>query len=198
MDLKNKKKYANFNTNNLHVVGYSHPINKIVTLSELKKHIHTDKNNKNAIPYVTSYYKKTWGFCLSQNQLKNIKNKKYKVIIESYFKKGFMDYGEILFKGRSNKEILFSSYICHPSMANNELSGPVVNVALMHYLNNLKNKKYSYRFVFVPETIGSIAYINRNLKKLKNNVLAGFIINCAGDNRDFSFVKTTQKKTFAA
>ena len=88
---------------------------------------------------------------MSQNQLKNIKNKKYKVIIESYFKKGFMDYGEILFKGRSNKEILFSSYICHPSMANNELSGPVVNVALMHYLNNLKNKKYSYRFVFVQK-----------------------------------------------
>ena len=197
LDLKNKKKYANFDLNNLHIVGYSHPINKIITINELKKHIHTDKNNKNAIPYVTSYYKKNWGFCMSQNQLKNIKKKKYKVVIDSSFKKGVMDYGEIVLKGKSKKEILFSSYICHPSMANNELSGPVINTALIHYVNNLKNRKYSYRFVFVPETIGSIAYINKNLKKLKKDLLAGFIINCAGDDRDYSFVQTPQKNTFA-
>ena len=197
LDLKKKKKYANFNENNLHVVGYSQPINKTISLNELKKHIHVDKKNKNAIPYVTSYYKKTWGFCLSQNQLKSLKNKKYKIVIDSSFKNGVMDYGETLLKGKSEKEILFSCYICHPSMANNELSGPVISAALIQYLNNLKNKKYSYRFVFVPETIGSIAYINRNLKKLKKNVLAGFIINCAGDTRDYSFVQTPEKNTFA-
>ena len=134
---------------------------------------------------------------MSQNQLKNIKKKKYKVVIDSSFKKGVMDYGEIVLKGKSKKEILFSSYICHPSMANNELSGPVINTALIHYVNNLKNRKYSYRFVFVPETIGSIAYINKNLKKLKKDLLAGFIINCAGDDRDYSFVQTPQKNTFA-
>ena len=197
LDLKNNKKYADFSKNNLHVVGYSHAINKIIPVSELKKHIHIDKDNKNAIPYVTSYYKRTWGFCLSQNQLKSIKNKKYKVVIDSSLKNGVMDYGETLIKGKSKKEILFSSYICHPSMANNELSGPVIIASLIHYLNNLKNKKYSYRFVLVPETIGSIAYINRNLKKLKKNVLAGFIINCAGDNRDYSFVHTPEENTFA-
>lgn len=197
LDLKNKKKYANFNKNNLHIVGYSHPINKIISLEELKKHIHTDKKNKNAIPYVTSYYKKTWGFCLSQNQLKSIKNKKYKVVIDSSLKDGVMNYGETLIKGKSKKEILFSCYICHPSMVNNELSGPVISAALIHYINSLKNKKYSYRFAFVPETIGSIAYISRNLKQLKKNVFAGFVINCAGDSRDYSFVQTPLKNTFA-
>ena len=197
LDLKNNKKYANFNENNLHIVGYSKPINKTITLDELKRHIHVDKKNKDAIPYVTSYYKKTWGFCLSHNQLKNIKNKKYKVVIDSSFKNGVMDYGETLIKGRLKKEILFSAYICHPSMANNELSGPVINAALINYVNNLKNKKYSYRFIFNAETIGTIAYINKNLKKLKNNILAGFVINCAGDNRSYSFVQTPQENTFA-
>ena len=197
LDLKNNKKHANFNVNNLHIVGYSQPINRIITLDELKKHIHTDKNNKNAIPYVTSYYKRTWGFCLSQKQLKSIKKKRYKVVIDSSFKDGVMDYGETLLKGKSKKEILFSSYICHPSMVNNELSGPVISAALIHYINNLKNRKYSYRFVFVPETIGSIAYINKNLKKLKNDILAGFIINCAGDEKNYSFVHSPEKNTFA-
>tara|TARA_X000000950_G_scaffold96176_1_gene121423 strand:- start:17681 stop:18979 length:1299 start_codon:yes stop_codon:yes gene_type:complete len=197
LDTKNNKKYADFSKNNLHLVGYSHAINKIIPLNKLKKHIHIDKANKNSIPYVTSYYKRTWGFCMSQNQLRSIKNKKYKVVIKSSLKDGVMDYGETLIKGKSKKEILFSSYICHPSMANNELSGPVIIASLIHYINSLKNKKYSYRFVLVPETIGSIAYINRNLKKLKKNVLAGFVINCAGDNRNYSFVQTPEKNTFA-
>ena len=197
LDLEKKTKYANFEKNNLHVVGYSEPINKIVNYSELKKHIHTDEKNKNAIPYITSYYKRTWGFCMSQNQLKKMNNKKYHVYIDSSFKNGVMDYGEIVFKGKSKKEIFFSTYICHPSMANNELSGPVINVALIDYVKSIKSRKYSYRFIFIPETIGSIAYINKNLKKLKNDMLAGFVINCAGDERDYSFVHTPQKDTFA-
>ena len=197
LDLKNNKKHANFESNNLHVVGYSQPINKIISLNDLKKHIHVDKKNKNAIPYVTSYYKKTWGFCLSQNQLRSLKNNKYKVVIDSSYKNGVMDYGETYIKGKSKKEIFFSTYLCHPSMANNELSGPVINFALINYINDLKNRKYSYRFVFVPETIGSIAYINKNLKNMKNNLLAGFVINCAGDEREYSFVHTPEKNTFA-
>jgi len=197
LDLKNNKKYADFNVNNLHIVGYSKPINKTITLNELKKHIHVDSNNKDAIPYVTSYYRKTWGFCLSQKQLRNIKNEKYKVVIDSSFKNGVMDYGETLIKGKSKKEILFTSYICHPSMVNNELSGPVINAALINYVSSLKSKKFSYRFVFVPETIGSIAYIHKNLKKLENDMMAGFVINCAGDNRDYSYVQTPQTNTLA-
>lgn len=197
LDLKNNKKYANFNKNNLHIVGYSQSVNKTISIDQLKKHIHTDKKNKKAIPYVTSYYKKTWGFCMSQNQLKSIKNSKYKVVIDSSLKNGVMDYGETILEGKSKKEILFSTYVCHPSMVNNELSGPVINAALIHYVNNLKNKKYSYRFVFVSETIGSIAYISKNLNKLKKNLLAGFVINCAGDDRNYSFIQTPQKNTFA-
>ena len=198
LDLKNNKKYADFKENNLHIVGYSQPINKIISLEELKKHIHTEEKNKNAIPYVTSYYKKNWGFCLSHNELKKLKNNKYKVLIESSFlKNGSMDYGESLLKGRTKKEIFFTSYICHPSMVNNELSGPVINTALIHYINSLKNRKFTYRFVFGSETIGSIAYINKNFDKLNKNMLAGFVVNCAGDNRDFSFVQTPEKNTFA-
>lgn len=197
LDLKNNKKHANFEINNLHIVGYSQPINKNININELKKYIHIDKKNKNAIPYVTSYYKKTWGFCLSQNQLKKLKNKNYKVFIDSSFKDGVMNYGETFLKGKSKKEILFSSYLCHPSMANNELSGPVINAALINYVNSLKKRKYSYRFVFVPETIGSIAYINKNIRKLKKDLLAGFVINCAGDERDYSFVQTPEENTFA-
>jgi aminopeptidase-like protein len=108
-----------------------------------------------------------------------------------------MDYGETLVKGKSKKEIFFSCYLCHPSMVNNELSGPVISTALIKYLNSLKNRKFSYRFVFVPETIGSIAYINKNIKKLKDNMISGFVINCAGDNRDYSYVQTPQKDTLA-
>lgn len=197
LDLNKNKKYANFSENNLHVVGYSEPVNKIVTLKELKKHIYTDKINKNAIPYITSYYKKTWGFCLSEEELKKLKSERYKVVIRSSFKKGVMNYGESVFKGKSKKEILFTSYICHPSMVNNELSGPVIISALIDYVQKIKNRNFSYRFVLSPETIGSIAYIHKNLNKLKKDMLAGFVINCAGDNRNYSYVQTPQKNTFA-
>lgn len=197
LDLNKNKKYANFSENNLHVVGYSEPVNKIVTLKELKKHIYTDKINKNAIPYITSYYKKTWGFCLSEEELKKLKSERYKVVIRSSFKKGVMNYGESVFKGKSKKEILFTSYICHPSMVNNELSGPVIISALIDYVQKIKNRNFSYRFVLSPETIGSIAYIHKNLNKLKKDMLAGFVINCAGDDRNYSYVQTPQKNTFA-
>ena len=197
LDLKTKKKFADFKKNNLHIVGYSEPKNEIISFNKLKKHIFFEKKNKKAIPYVTSYYKKNWGFCLSKIDFNKMKKNKYKILIDSKFFKGKMDYGEILLKGKSKKEILFTTYICHPSMANNEISGPVVNTALIDYVRKIKNKKYSYRFIFVPETIGTIAYIQKNLTKLKKDLLAGFVINCAGDERDFSFVHTPSKNTFA-
>ncbi len=197
-DIDTKKKYAEFKKNNLHVVGYSSSINKIIKLNKLKKKIYTDEKNSRAIPYVTSYYKKDWGFCMSKSQLKNLKKKKYRAVIKSKFLRGKMDYGEYLIKGKSKKELFISTYICHPSMANNELSGPVISSALMDYVNKFyKKPNYSYRFIFVPETIGSIFYINKNLKNLKKNMLAGFVINCAGDDRSYSFVHTPNKDTLA-
>jgi aminopeptidase-like protein len=174
-------------------------MNKNMSFSKLKNKIYFDKKKINAIPYITSYYKKDWGFCLSKNELRKINGKMFKVFIDSKFSRGRMDYGELLIKGKSKKEILFSTYICHPSMINNELSGPAICTAIAHYLSLFKKKElnFSYRIIFVPETIGSIAYIHKNYKNLKKNVLAGFVINCAGDNRSYSFVHTPDKNTLA-
>lgn len=194
------RRIIDFKKNNLHLMSYSTPINKIMTLSELNKNLNSIKHQPKDIPYVTSYYKKNWGFCMSKSQFKKVKGKKFKVLIDTEFKKGEMNYGELLIKGKQKKEILFSTYICHPSMANNELSGPAVCTAICKYINNLKKIKklnFSYRFVFVPETIGSISYIHKNLKNLKKNVIAGFVIHCAGDERSYSFVQTPDQNTLA-
>ena len=175
-------------------------MNKNINKLELIKKIHTLKNKKNAIPYITSYYKKYWGFCLKYNDLKKIKLKykkqdKFKVYINSSFNKnGFMKYGEVFLKGESKKEILLSTYICHPSMANNELSGPLVTMALINYFKKIKLKK-TIRILFIPETIGSINYINDNFEKLKKNVIAGLVITCVGDNNNFSYLPTKYGNT---
>ena len=147
--------------------------------------------NPKAIPYITSYYKKYWGFCVSNEDKIKIKKNyndkdKFKIFINSKFKKnGYLNYGELLIKGKSKKEILISTYICHPSMANNELSGLIVCMSLINYFKKQKLEK-SIRFLFIPETIGSIAYLNKNLKKLKRNVIGGYNITCVGDDRQHS------------
>ena len=138
-DLKTKKKYAKFKINNLHVLNFSRSINKIVSKKILFKHIYTLKNQPKLIPYVTSYYKKNWGFCLSELEKKKLKNKYYKVFINSKFSNGTLDLTHAHFKGEKSKEIFFSSYLCHPSMANNELSGPAVLSKLADYIANKKN-----------------------------------------------------------
>jgi aminopeptidase-like protein len=198
VDLKSKKKFSDFKKNNLSVLNYSIPVNKTVKLSELKKHIFTLPKQPNLIPYVTSYYKKNWGFCLNYHEFKKLKNSKYKVFIDSKFKKGNMNYGELYLKGKSKKEIFFSTNICHPSMANNELSGPLLANYLYKSLKDLKYKtNLSYRFLFIPETIGSIAYLSKNYKKLKKNMFAGFVLSCVGDNRNFSHIESRYGDTLA-
>ena len=173
---KNNVKIIDFKKNNLHLVGYSIPINKFLSKKELLKNLHFLKDQPNAIPYVTSYYKKRWGFCISYNQYKKFdknysSNDLFKVVIVSKFKKdGDLNYGEVILKGNSKKEILVSTYICHPSMANNEVSGPVLASTLAKYINNMKVKNYSYRIIFIPETIGSIVYLSKNITKMKKNV----------------------------
>jgi len=187
----NNNKIIDFKKNNLHLVGYSYPINKKISYNELIKHLHYLKKQPNAIPYITSYYKKYWGFCLSYNQFKKLdKNKDYHVCIQSTFKKGFMHVAEILIKGRSKKEILLSTNICHPSMGNNELSGLVTTMALAKYLQSTKKLSYSYRILFLPETIGSIAYINKNLENLRKNIIGGLNVVCTGDEGKFSFLSS--------
>ncbi len=182
------KKIIKFKENNLHVVGYSTPINQSISLDELKKHLHYKKELPTAIPYVTSYYKKSWGFCLSYNQYKSLKKGTYKVFINSTLKKGSLTYADLLIKGRSNKEILLTSYICHPSLANNEVSGPSLLTYLAEFIGALKNRRYSYRIVFHPENLGAITYIKNNLKILKKNVVAGYVLSCVGDDKNYSFI----------
>lgn len=196
-DLKSKKKYAKFNENNLHVLNFSSPINKVVNKKKLLKHIYSLKNQPKSIPYVTSYYKKNWGFCLRELEKKKLKNNKYKVFINSKFTKGSLDLSHAIFKGKSRKEIFFSSYLCHPSMANNELSGPAVISKLANYISKKKNLRFSYRFVLLPETIGSICYLKKFTKNLKKNVICGFNISCVGDNKNYSIISSRQGNSLA-
>ena len=180
-----------FKKNNLHLVGYSIPVKKNITKRELFKNLYFLKKQPNAIPYITSYYKRRWGFCISYEYFK-ILNKRYslddkfKVIINSSLnKEGVLNYGELILKGKSKKEILISTYICHPSMANNELSGPIVSMGLINYFKN-KNLNKTLRFIFIPETIGSISYLSKNLNYLKNNTIGGYNLSCIGDERQHS------------
>ncbi len=193
---KKGKRIIDFKNHNLHVVGYSIPVNKYIPKKHLIKNLYFLRNQPKAIPYVTSYYKKRWGFCLSYDHFKKIKknylnNDLFKVVIKSNFNsKGNLNYGELVLKGKSSQEILISTYICHPSMANNELSGPIVSMGLINYFQNKKNLKKTLRFIFIPETIGSISYLSQNLKKLKKNLIGGFNLSCIGDERTHSCMFT--------
>ena len=182
------EKICDYKTNNLHLIGYSTSVKKTLTLKSLKKKLHTHPKLHNAIPYLTSYYKKDWGFCISKNELQKLNNGKYKVNINTNLKKGHMHFGECYIKGKSKSEIFFSTYICHPSMANNEISGPVITTLLAKWLASKKKLKYSYRLIFIPETIGSIAYIYHNKNILKKNVITGFNVTCVGDERSWSLM----------
>ena len=188
------RKYCEFKKNNLHVIGYSTPINKKIDKKILLKHIYTQKSQPNAIPYVTSYYKKRWGFCMSENQKSKLPSGKYRVFIDSNFKKGNLELIEAFIKGKKKDEIFFSSYICHPSMANNELSGPLIIMALSKILRPMK---YTIRLVLIPETIGAIAYIKLNFSRLKKNLIAGFNLTCVGDNGPFTLISSKEGNTYS-
>ncbi|MEQ8390603.1 MAG: DUF4910 domain-containing protein [Thalassospira sp.] len=189
-------KVVDFANCNLHVLSYSIPIDKTMTLDELQPYLHSIESQPDAVPYVTSYYKRTWGFCLAHNLRKGLPEGNYRAVIDSALAPGALTYGEILLPGESDKEILISSYICHPSMANNELSGPIVAFALAKWLSQ-KNNYYTYRIAVFPETIGAIAYISQNLEALKKNVVAGFQLSCIGDDRSYSFVSSPNADTLA-
>ena len=191
------QRVIDFKNNNLHVVGYSLPVDKFVDLQELKSVVYTQPDQPDAIPYVTSYYKECYGFCMSQNQLDKLPEDTYHIVIDSELKEGSLTYGEIIIPGDTEEEVFLSTYICHPSMANNELSGPVVAIFLAKWLNLLVKRRYTYRIIFIPETIGAITYLSKNLQYLKEHVIAGFNLSCVGDNRTFSYVESRYGKTLA-
>lgn len=191
------KKICDFSVNNLHLVGYSVPIHTKLRLSELQKHLHSIPEQPTAIPYVTSYYKRDWGFCISQLKRESLPDGEYEVVVDTEIFNGSLTYGELLIKGDYEEEVFFSTYVCHPSMANNELSGPVVTTHIAQWLISRESRKFSYRFVFVPETIGSITYLSKNLDLLKSRVFAGFNVSCVGDDRCYSYLPSRNGKTLS-
>tara|TARA_B100000035_G_scaffold143122_1_gene121829 strand:+ start:918 stop:2198 length:1281 start_codon:yes stop_codon:yes gene_type:complete len=191
------KKICDFKLNNLHLVGYSIPFSGTLSLKELKKHLHTLPDQPDAIPYITSYYSDQWGFCISHNQFESLIDGTYKIVIDTELFDGVLNYGELFIEGNSDKEIFLSTYICHPSMANNELSGPSVVTFLVKWLQELKDLEYSYRIIFIPETIGSITYLSLHYEQMKEKIIAGFNVSCVGDNREYSFLPSRNGNTLS-
>jgi aminopeptidase-like protein len=193
---KNNKELINLKNNNLHVMSYSKSVNLRLSWRKLKEKLHTHTKLKKAIPYRTSYYKKDWGFCVNSTQYNKIKSSKgpYQIKIDSNFKKGFMSIGELLIKGKSKKEILISTYICHPSMANDNLSGVIVTSFLSKYILS-KKRKWSYRILFIPETIGAISYLSIK-KNIMSKIDCGLNISTVGGPGQFGYKQTFEKNHY--
>ena len=191
------KTIIDFKDCNLHVMGYSISVHQTISRDELLNHVYTQPEQPEWIPYVTSYYKERWGFCMSERQKQALTDAEYEVCIDSTLEDGYLTYGELILPGETDDEIFFSTYLCHPSMANNELSGPCVQTELIKYLKSQSHRRYTFRFVFIPETIGSITYLSRNLELLQQRVKAGFVLSCVGDNRTYSMVSTKYEDTLA-
>ncbi|MGR0302841.1 DUF4910 domain-containing protein [Campylobacter jejuni] len=194
------EKICDFKKHNLHLLNYSEAIDQEIELEELQDHLYSIEEMPDAIPYVTSYYKRRWGFCLTHNERKKLKKGKYKVYIDAkHDENGVLDYADFILPSTQNSkdEILISTYLCHPSMANNELSGPVVAIFLAKWLLSFKKRRYNYRFVIIPETIGSIVYLSKHLEHLKKHVKAGFVLSCLGDDHAYSLIHTPKKNTLS-
>ncbi len=184
------KKIVDFNKLNLHVLNYSEPVDKKIDLSDLKEHLYTIPENPEWVPYRTSYYNRKWGFCMSHNQFENLTEEKYHVKIDSIIEPGFLTYGEYYIPGKTEEEVLFSCHICHPSLGNDNLSGIVLAVKLAEVLRKLHNH-FSYRFLFIPGTIGSLAWLSKNEDKL-HNIKHGLVLTLLGDSTPFQYKKSRQ------
>ena len=185
------KKIIDFKENNLHVLGYSEPVDASYSLSDLKKHLYTLPDLPEAIPYLTSYYKRRWGFCMSYNDYQNLKEGIYKVKIESTLMPGSITLGDCVLPGEEDREVILSCYTCHPSMANDSLSGVILAVFLGKLLKREK-RRFTYRILFNPETIGTIAYLSKYKNHFHAKSHAGLILSMVGDEGDFRFKKSRQ------
>ena len=179
---------VDFANHNLHVLGYSTPIHEKVSLAELKQHLFSLPDQPELIPYRTSYYKKNWGFCVPHRLVESLADGEYEVFIDSDHKQGSLTYGELFIPGTTTEEVLISSHVCHPSLANDNLAGNAVAVELAKHLASAP-RRISYRFLFVPGTIGSIAWLARNEDKTAH-IKHGLVITCAGDAGRVTYKET--------
>jgi len=183
--------------NTLHLVNYSRPFRGRLDLAELQGHLHSLPDRSRAIPYVTSYYADNWGFCLSEEMRAALPEGLYEVVVDTDLIDGVMRVSDCVLPGEEEGEVLFSSYTCHPSLANNELSGPVVLAFLYRALAALPRRRLSYRFVLGPENIGSIAYLSHQGEHLRRNLQAGYILTNIGDDRPLCLKKPQRADSVA-
>ena len=182
------KRVVDFQQSNLHVLNYSTPVHKTMQLSELKPHLFTLPEHPEWIPYRTSYYQENWGFCMAHEQMLQLQEGDYEVCIDSTLEDGHLTYGECYLPGRSEEEVLVSCHSCHPSLANDNLSGITVATALAQLLSG-RDLRYSYRFLFIPGTIGAITWLARNLEAARR-IRHGLVLTCIGDAGGFHYKKS--------
>jgi len=182
------ERIIDFKRHNLHVVNYSVPVHRKMSLAELRTHLHTLLEQPDWIPYRTSYYKDNWGFCLSHNQLQTMREDEYEVCIDSTLENGSLTYGECYLPGESRAEVLISCHACHPSLCNDNLSSVAVATFLAKYLGGVR-LRYSYRFLFIPGTIGAITWLSRNEDHV-NAIQHGLVLTCVGDCGHITYKKS--------
>ena len=190
------ERVVDFAEHNLHVLGYSEPIHRTMPLEELQGHLHSIPEQPTAIPYVTSYYRRRWGFCLAHDERERLPDGDYEVFIDADLGPGHVEVGEVVIEG-GEQEVLFSTYCCHPSMANNELSGPVIAAQLAAAVRARPERRHTYRFLFLPETIGSICYLARFGDRLRERLAAGYVITCAGDRGTLTYKRSRRGDSLA-
>ncbi len=183
----NGKIYADFAANNLHLVSHSEPVEVELDRDELLEHIYSLPDQPDLIPYVSRYYKRDWGFCMTEQQKRSLPEGRYKVLVDADLEPGNMSIGEAFLPGDSKREILISTYICHPSMANDNLSGVVTAAGLYSLMKGRGSRRLSYRFLFLPETIGSIAWLAANRKIVKTRTEACLVLSSIGNDAPFTY-----------
>lgn len=187
------RKVIDFQDNNLHLLNYSVPVHRRMSLSALKGHLYTLPGQPELIPYRTSYYQESWGFCLPHRQFETLPEGEYEVFIDSSLEQGHLTYGEFYLPGKTKEEVLFSTHICHPSLANDNLSGICLLTFLAQELQK-KPRRYSHRFLFIPGTIGSITWLARNEDKVEH-IRHGLVASLLGDSGGFTYKKSRRGNT---
>jgi aminopeptidase-like protein len=185
---KSGEKIVDFQNSNLHILNYSVPVRKVVTLQELKAHLFTLPDHPDWIPYRTSYYNENWGFCIPHSLFEQLKDEHYEVFIDSTLTEGHLTFGEYYIKGETSDEVLISCHICHPSLCNDNLAGMAMATSLAKHISS-RQMHYSYRFLFIPGTIGSITWLSLNESKVRR-IKHGLVVACVGDSGHFHYKKS--------